>query len=101
MLDRLSHGGGTLTEAIPAAVAASTHLSIFEDEAVLRRYRESGSGKQKRLRIGLALLVISGAHQGVETIEQVQGNQRCDHRFPCASRDDREWPASVFSLNVF
>jgi hypothetical protein len=46
------------------------HFGVFKDEAGSGRDTESGGCEEKGLGIGLALLVVTGAYQGVEAIEE-------------------------------
>src|SRR5580704_18829231 len=59
-----------------------------------------GGGSQKSFGIRLAFLVVSGTNQYVEPIEQMESRQRRGHRFPGASRDDREGDAAVLGEDV-
>jgi hypothetical protein len=51
--------------------------------------------------MGLAVVVVSGANESGEAVEEMQGGERSLNGFAGASGDYREGDAAVLGFNVF
>lgn len=80
-----SGGGGGL----------DTHVGVFEDETFFGGDAESIGGEEEGFGMGLAALVISGADEGLEFVEEAEGFEGGDDGFAGAAGDDGEGDGSV------
>src|SRR5712671_4167557 len=79
----------------------NAHVCIFKNQTAFRRDSKFGGRQQEAFRVRLALLVVTGADHGVESIEELQRIERSRDRFPGAARDDGEWNPPVLCVNMF
>jgi hypothetical protein len=78
-----------------------SHFSVFKDEAGFRTHSESGGSGQKRLGVGFALLVLSGADQGFELVEEIEGGEGLDNTFAGASGHYGEGDFAELHFDLF
>src|SRR5215470_4766586 len=77
-----------------------SHRGVFKHQARVRRHTETRSGTQKTLRMRFAPLVVAGANQCIESVEQTEPGKRSGYRVERAAGNDCERKLTVSRFDM-